>query len=118
MRRRYFMAVLTGFAAVISVHATSTKPNFIFFLSDDQDWTETSVQMRLDLPNSKNRYIQTPNLEKLAARGMVFSAAYSPAPVCSPTRISLRSAQIRRLRHRPLWQMAPFGRRPRKAWLR
>jgi arylsulfatase A-like enzyme len=70
-----------------------TKPNFVFILSDDQDWTETSVQMHPDMPNSKSQYIETPNLEKLASQGMTFSAAYSPAPVCSPTRISLQTGK-------------------------
>ncbi|VGO15238.1 hypothetical protein PDESU_03820 [Pontiella desulfatans] len=65
----------------------------VFILSDDQDWTETSVQMHPELPNSKSAFIETPNLEKLAAQGMVFSAAYAPAPVCSPTRISLQTGK-------------------------
>ena len=33
--------------------------------------------------------MQTPYLEMLAEDGMVFSAAYAPAPVCAPTRASL-----------------------------
>ena len=79
--RRFISIVIL--AAVTSVGAAE-KPNFIFVLSDDQDWTETSVQMHPDYPHSKSAYIETPNLEKLAAQGMTFSAAYAPAPVCSP----------------------------------
>jgi arylsulfatase A len=69
------------------------QPNIVFILSDDQDWTETSVQMHPDLPNSKSQYIETPNLEMLARQAMVFSAAYAPAPVCSPTRASLQTGK-------------------------
>jgi len=36
---------------------------------------------------------RTPNIEKLAAAGMRFSAAYAPAPVCSPTRYSLMTGK-------------------------
>lgn len=67
------------------------RPNFVLLLSDDQDWTGLSVQMHPDLPNSKSDFYRTPNLEKFAGEGMRFSAAYSPAPVCSPTRISLQT---------------------------
>ncbi|MFO0824599.1 MAG: sulfatase, partial [Gemmataceae bacterium] len=42
-----------------------------------------------DVPGSKSDVFRTPNLEKLASQGMRFSAAYAPAPVCSPTRISI-----------------------------
>lgn len=71
----------------------TAPPNIIFILSDDQDWTGLSVQMHPDLPNSKSDFYRTPNLEKFAAQGMRFSAAYAPAPVCSPTRISLQTGR-------------------------
>jgi arylsulfatase A len=45
------------------------------------------------VPASKGAIFHTPNLEKLAAQGMRFSAAYAPAPVCSPTRISLQTGK-------------------------
>lgn len=70
-----------------------SKPNIVFLLSDDQDWTETSVQMHPDIPEAKSPHIQTPNLEKFAAQGMRFSQAYAPAPVCAPTRISLQTGK-------------------------
>jgi arylsulfatase A-like enzyme len=78
---------------LLATQVTATQPNFIFILSDDQDWTETAVQMHPELPNSKSPHIETPNLAKLASQGMTFSAAYSPAPVCSPTRISLQTGK-------------------------
>ena len=71
----------------------ANKPNIIFMLSDDQGWTETSVQMHPDIPNSKSPVVETPNLLKLAKQGMRFSQAYSPAPVCSPTRLSLQNGK-------------------------
>ena len=66
------------------------RPNIIFMLSDDQGWNGLSVAMHPDVPGSKGELFHTPNLEKFAAQGMRFSAAYAPAPVCSPTRISLQ----------------------------
>ncbi|MFM8263727.1 MAG: sulfatase-like hydrolase/transferase [Pirellula sp.] len=69
------------------------RPNIVLMLSDDQGWDGLSVPMHPDVPASKSQHFYTPNLERLAARGMRFSNAYSPAPVCSPTRISLQTGK-------------------------
>ena len=81
------MALLHFGGAVVSA---DDRPNIIFMLSDDQNWNGTSVVMHPDIAWSKHPVIQTPWLEKLAAHGMRFSAAYAPASVCSPTRCSLQ----------------------------
>ena len=70
------------------IHQTS--PNFILILTDDQGWNGTSVKMMHDEPNSKSDYYKTPNLEKLAKRGIRFSNAYASAPVCAPSRYSIQ----------------------------
>jgi arylsulfatase A len=70
--------------------AKGTPPNFLFILSDDHGWSGTSVAMDPSNPDSKSDYIETPNLERLAARGMRFSNAYSPAAMCSPTRCAIQ----------------------------
>ncbi len=70
--------------------ANADKPNFILFLTDDQGWTDTSVPMIEGRADSKSDFYRTPALERLAREGMVFSSAYSPAPVCSPTRHSIQ----------------------------
>jgi arylsulfatase A len=80
-------------AAKAQEDQTSRLPNFLFLLSDDQDWTGLSVQMHPELPGSKSDFYETPNIAKLAEEGMRFSAAYSPASVCSPTRISLQTGK-------------------------
>jgi len=69
------------------------RPNIVFMLSDDQGWNGLSVAMHPEIAASRGEIFQTPNLEKLAAAGMRFSNAYAPAPVCSPTRISLQTGK-------------------------
>lgn len=69
------------------------RPNIVFMMSDDQAWNGLSVPMHPDLNWSKSSIVETPNLEKLAAQGMRFSAAYAPASVCAPTRISLQTGK-------------------------
>ena len=75
------------------VAQTLSRPNFLFLLSDDQSWSGLSCQMHPDIPSSRSVLVETPNIAKLASEGMRFSAAYSPSPVCSPTRISLQTGK-------------------------
>ena len=88
-RARRSLVTICMLAASLTSPAAERPPNFVIILSDDQDWNGLSVQMHPDLPNSKSDFYRTPNLEKFAAEAMRFSAGYAPAPVCSPTRISL-----------------------------
>lgn len=80
-------------ATLASSVASSAKPNIVFMLSDDQSWNGLSVAMHLEFAGSKGSVVRTPHLEKLAASGLRFSAAYAPAPVCSPTRIALQTGK-------------------------
>jgi arylsulfatase A len=69
------------------------RPNFIVILSDDQSWAGTSQRMIPGNPETASDYFRTPNIERLASQGMVFSNGYSPAPFCCPTRRSLQVSQ-------------------------
>ena len=58
-------------------------PNIVLFMTD---------QLRRDaLGCYGNEICQTPNLDKLAADGILFEQAYTVSPVCSPSRASLMS---------------------------
>ena len=65
-------------------------PNFIIIYADDLGYTQTSVPMIKDRPELGHSFHQTPNLEKMAQRGMRFSNAYCPSPVCTPSRASIQ----------------------------
>ena len=65
-------------------------PNFIIIYADDLGYTQTSVPMMKDRPELGHSLHQTPHLEKLAARGMRFSNAYCPSPVCTSSRASIQ----------------------------
>lgn len=67
--------------------ATGQKPNIIFFLVDDLGWQDCSVPMHSSV-TTQNRFFKTPNLEKLAAKGVKFTNAYA-CPLSSPSRVSL-----------------------------
>lgn len=45
-------------------------------------------------------HVKTPNLDALAARGTVFSNAYTPSPMCVPTRASIATGDhVHKIRH-------------------
>ncbi len=74
---------LVGLALLPSIcFAEATKPNVVFILADDLGWSDTTLF-------GTTRFYKTPNLERLAARGMTFDHAYSASPLCSPTRASI-----------------------------
>ncbi len=58
------------------------KPNIVFILADDLGWADTTLY-------GHTKYYKTPNIERLAKRGMTFTRAYSASPLCSPTRSSI-----------------------------
>jgi arylsulfatase A-like enzyme len=61
------------------------KPNIILILADDLGGR--------DLACFGSKYHETPNLDRLAARGVRLTQAYSASPLCSPTRSSILTGQ-------------------------
>ena len=88
-----FAPALSFVLIAASLMPAQSKPNIVFMLSDDQPWNGLSVAMHPDVATSKSRFVETPNLERLAEQGMRFSSAYSPAPMCGPTRMSLQTGK-------------------------
>jgi len=62
-----------------------TRPNVVFILADDLGWMDTSLY--------GSAYFETPNIERMAKRGMMFTNAYAANPLCSPTRASIQTGQ-------------------------
>ena len=60
---------------------SNKNPNIIVILADDLGYADLSCYGATQ--------IKTPNLDKLAAKGVRFTNFYAPAGVCSPTRASL-----------------------------
>ena len=73
-------------ALVVICQATTgysnNKPNVVLILADDLGWSDTTLF-------GTTKLYRTPNIERLAARGMMFTRAYSSSPLCSPTRASI-----------------------------
>ena len=76
---------------LITVTLVAEKaPNFILIYADDLGYTQTSVAMMKERPETAHALHQTPKLDQLAANGMRFSNAYAPSPVCTSSRASIQ----------------------------
>ncbi len=65
--------------------APPPRPNVILCMTDDQGWADAGFQ--------GHEVLKTPQLDALAARGMVLTRFYAQSPVCSPTRASCLTGQ-------------------------
>ena len=66
--------------------ACRKKPNVLFIAVDDlNDW----IGCMEGHPNTR-----TPNIDKLAARGILFTNAHCQAPICGPSRASLMTGLL------------------------
>ena len=113
MRIRVFPAVAVWLAAVAGGAAAAAepqRPNIVFFLVDDMGWQDTSVPFWRGADGAArvtflNRRYRTPNMQRLAEEGLMFTRAYA-SPICSPTRCSLVSG-MNAARHRVTnWTLA------------
>lgn len=78
---------LSLFLLSFQVSAQNERPNIIVFLVDDMGWQDCSVPF-WDKSTRFNQIYHTPNMERLAQKGMKFTNAYAN-PVCTPSRVSL-----------------------------
>jgi len=84
---KFILAIFIFSFSNMHLHAQEAKPmNIVFILADDLGWSDTTLFGTTD-------FYETPNIERLAARGVTFSRAYAASPLCSPTRASILTGQ-------------------------
>ena len=88
MKLSFFLSML--FVGMLSAQPLPTQgPNIVVFLVDDMGWQDTSLPFWKErVPN--NDTFHTPNMERLASRGIQLTQGYASS-ICSPSRISLLS---------------------------
>ena len=64
--------------------ASERRPNFVLIVTDDQGYGDVGIH--------GNRIIQTPHLDRFAAKGVQLARFYT-SPVCAPTRASLMTGR-------------------------
>ena len=76
------LAVMAAGNVAVGADAT-TRPNIVIMLADDMGFGE------LQCLNPTHGKIKTPQLDAIAASGMIFTDAHSGSSVCTPTRYGL-----------------------------
>lgn len=84
MKRHIKNLIALGLFASVA-NAASAKPNILFIFLDDFGWKDTSYM--------GSDFYESPNIDSLAADGMIFTNAYSASANCAPARASLLSGQ-------------------------
>ena len=76
--------VLIGAGPVtVATRAQTVRPNVLFIAADDLNHWVGHL--------GRNKQVRTPNIDRLAARGVTFTRAYTAAPICNPSRAALMS---------------------------
>jgi arylsulfatase A-like enzyme len=90
-RRHQFIVIYILFTTILlscgkkeekKVVSKEKEPNIIYVLADDLGYGDIGAFN----PEGK---IQTPNIDKLASDGMIFTDAHTPSAVCTPTRYGI-----------------------------
>ena len=87
---KYSRLLFVGGGMLASVFAAfsakkSDKPNIVFILCDDMGYG--------DLGCYGQKYIETPNIDRMASEGMRFTQAYSGSPVSARSRACIMTGQ-------------------------
>ena len=65
---------------------SANRKNIVLILADDLGFMDVGC-------NNSQTFYETPNIDRLAAQGMRFTAGYAACPVCSPTRASIMTGK-------------------------
>ncbi len=80
-----FCILAVVLTAIAAFGTDSRKPNMIFIMVDDAGLGDFGCY--------GGKHIPTPNVDRLAKEGMLFSNAYSGSAVCAPTRATLMTGR-------------------------
>lgn len=83
LTRTLFLCFCFSLCITPAKGAEPTRPNIVFVLADDLGWSDVGF--------NGAKFYETPNIDQLAADGMIFTDAYTGGPNCMPTRACLMS---------------------------
>jgi N-acetylglucosamine-6-sulfatase len=101
MLRHHLLTLTVAVTAPVALQADD-RPNFVLIISDDHraDW----------MGHKGHPYMETPNLDRLAAQGISFPNAFVTSGVCSPSRASILTGRYAHRASAPeiIWCNASF----------
>jgi len=98
----FFALLILVYSGSVSAYTPHKKPdgiqkqrtNILFIISDDQSYPHASAY--------GSEFVNTPNFDRIAKNGLLFTHSFVAAPQCSPSRASI-------LTGRYIWQNGPAG---------
>ena len=81
-RRTYLQSMLGGLAAMRAGAAPAQPPNVVVIVSDDQGYGDISCY-------EHPKEVRTPQMDRIAKRGVRFEQGYANAYVCAPSRAAI-----------------------------
>ena len=91
MNKVFTLALFFSIPLLVTLHGSDhsgERPNIVLILADDLGWQDVGCY-DLDEPTP----METPNIDSLAKKGVLFRQGYSPAPTCAPTRCAMMSGR-------------------------
>src|ERR1051326_2014867 len=85
--RTFFLVVALALsnAGIAAEKAPPARPNLLFFLADDWAWPHAGAY--------GDKVVRTPNFDRVAREGVLFTHAFSAAPSCTPSRAAMLTGQ-------------------------
>jgi len=96
-RRSFLTACLTTLGGAALAAQQKRRPNIVWLMADDLGWGDVGC--------NGQKWIRTPNIDRLVAEGLRFTDAYAGCTVCAPGRLPAAAATVPLLAIR----MAPKG---------
>ncbi|KAJ8040863.1 N-acetylgalactosamine-6-sulfatase [Holothuria leucospilota] len=84
--QRFLLVAVIALVRVSSKKQENRQPNIVIMLMDDMGWG--------DLGCYGNQEKETPNIDRLASQGALFTNFYSANPLCSPSRAALMTGRL------------------------
>lgn len=88
---RSMQAAMLTMVLLIGAASADERPNIVFAFADD--WGRYAGAYAEIEPGGPSDIVKTPNFDRLATEGVLFTQAYVNAPSCTPCRSSLLSGQ-------------------------
>ncbi|MGJ8652435.1 MAG: sulfatase [Opitutaceae bacterium] len=105
---RTFLGLTTCLCSLAQTYAS--RENVVFFMVDDLGWNH--IQALKGTMGTSAPIYQTPNIERLAQRGLSFTYAYAQ-PNCAPTRAAILSGQYPARIHNDVYVVSHLNRHGR-----
>src|SRR5262245_25758958 len=93
----FALAVAAATVQTTGIHAAETRPNFVFIYADDWRWDCLGVVQKEQGDKARFPWLETPNLDKLAASSTRFRNSFVVNSLCSPGRACVLTSRYNHL---------------------